>query len=86
MAGSAIERQRLFEAISDLPDEALVELASFLEYLRYKASAQQREENAGADFLAAVAGLGASGEEDVSERDEEILSREVGPIRGWHLS
>jgi hypothetical protein len=39
----------------------------------------------GIEFLYAIAGLGASNEHDVSERDEEILASEVDPIRGWHV-
>ena len=84
MARNTVERQKLLEAVSDLPDEALLELASFLEYLRYKA-AQQREQSNSASFLSAVTGLGNSGQEDVSEWDEEILRREVDPVHGWNL-
>jgi len=80
---STIERQKLLEAVRDLPEEVLVELASFLDYLRYK-SAQRRElDNHSASFLSAVVGLGNSGQQDVSERDEEILRNEIDPIRGW---
>ncbi len=67
MNRTTVERQELIEAVSHLPDEALLELASFLDYLRYK-SAQQKQ-----PILIAVAGLGNSGQEDTSERDEEIL-------------
>jgi len=42
MDRSIIERQSLLEAVKALPDEALVELSNFLDYLRYKA-AHQRE-------------------------------------------
>jgi hypothetical protein len=63
----------------------LLELSSFLDYLRYK-SVQQRQPNRnGASFLRAVAGLGNSGQEDVSERDEEILRKEIDPVYGWNL-
>jgi len=80
---STVERQKLLEVVSDLPEEVLVELASFLDYLRYK-SAQRREiDNHSASFLAAVASLGNSGQQDVSERDEEILRHEIDSIRGW---
>jgi hypothetical protein len=80
---STIERQKLLETVRDLPEEVLVELASFLDYLRYK-SAQRREmNNHSASFLAAVAGLGNSGQQDISERDEEILRNEIDPVRGW---
>jgi hypothetical protein len=39
----------------------------------------------GAEFLLAIAGIGDSEEDDVSERDEEILRAGVDPIRGWRL-
>jgi predicted DNA-binding ribbon-helix-helix protein len=39
----------------------------------------------GASFLLAISGLGSSGEEDVSERDEEVLATEVDSVRGWRL-
>lgn len=85
MDGIIAERQKLIEAISTLPDEALLELASFLDYLRYK-SVQQRESNNNAtSFLLAVAGLGNSGQQDASERDEEILRNEINPVYGWNL-
>jgi hypothetical protein len=85
MDGTTVERQKLIEAVSTLPDEVLFELASFLDYLRYK-SAQQREFNHNAaSFLVAVSGLGSSGQQDVSERDEEILHNEIDPVYGWNL-
>lgn len=80
---STVERQKLLEAVRDLPEEVLVELASFLDYLRYK-SVQRRElDHHSANFLTAVAGLGNSGQQDTSERDEEILRNEIDPVRGW---
>lgn len=83
MDRSTVKRQQLLEAVSALLEEALVELASFLDYLRYK-SAQRREVNShSANFLVAVAGLGNSGQPDVSERDEEILRNEIDPVYGW---
>jgi hypothetical protein len=78
------ERQKLIEAVSALPDEALAELASFVDYLRYK-SAQSPEKKQGSSFLLSIAGLGASGEQDLSERDEEVLHQEIDPIQGWSL-
>jgi hypothetical protein len=80
MDRSIIERQQLLEAVNALPEEALLELASFLDYLRYK-SAQQRElTHNSSNFLVAVAGLGNSGQQDISERDEEILRNEIDPV------
>lgn len=39
----------------------------------------------GRSFLLSVANLGRSQEGDVSERDEEILAREVDPLLGWSI-
>jgi hypothetical protein len=36
-------------------------------------------------FLLAIADLGNSGQGDVSARDEEILEKEIDPLRGWDL-
>ncbi len=44
-----------------------------------------KKKMSGAEFLLAIAGIGTSEEDDVSERDEEILAAEVDPIRGWHV-
>jgi len=83
MDETTVERQKLIDVVSTLPDDALLELASFLDYLRYR-SFQQREPNKGtASFLVAIAGLGNSGQEDVSARDEEILRNEIDPLYGW---
>ncbi|MBW4620725.1 MAG: hypothetical protein KME17_15395 [Cyanosarcina radialis HA8281-LM2] len=85
MDGTTVERQKLIEAVSNLPDEALLELANFLDYLRYKSVQRRKPNNNATSFLLAVAGLGNSGQPDVSERDEEILSHEIEPIYGWNL-
>lgn len=86
MDGTTVEREKLIEVVNTLPDGALLELASFLDYLRYK-SVQQRELNNNdmANFLQAVAGIGDSGQQDISELDENILSNEIDPIYGWNL-
>lgn len=85
MNTSTEERQKLIEAVNALPAEALIELASFIDYLRYK-SVQPSANQSSSAFLLSIAGLGSSQERDVSERDEEILRTEVDPIRGWHHS
>ncbi len=85
MDGTSVERQKLIETVSTLPDEALLELASFLDYLRYKSAQRREPTNNAASFLSAVTGLGNSGQEDISERDEEILRNEIDPAYGWHL-
>ncbi|MBO3459102.1 MAG: hypothetical protein KME33_05785 [Aetokthonos hydrillicola CCALA 1050] len=85
MDRSTIERQQLLEAVNALPDEALWELASFLDYLRYKSAQQTQLPHNSSSFLVAVAGLGNSGQHDISERDEEILRNEIDPVYGWNL-
>ena len=80
-----IERQKVVEAIDELPADALVELSNFIEYLRYKSSVGLRKEklSSNSGFLEAIAGLGDSGVGDISQRDEEILAAEVDPVYGW---
>lgn len=85
MAKSIIERQQLHEAVDNLPDVALAELASFLDYLRYKSRHQQEPTTDSSSFLLAIAGLGDSGQQNGSERDEEILQNEIDPVYGWSL-
>lgn len=85
MDRNTTKRQQLLEAVNDLPEEALVELASFLDYLRYKSTQQKEVSNNSANFLVTVAGLGDSGQQDISERDEEILRNEIDPVYGWNL-
>ena len=46
---------------------------------------QKKKKMSGVEFLKSIAGHGRSNEDDVSERDEEILASEVDPIRGWHV-
>jgi len=83
MDGITVERQELIKAVNTLSDESLLELASFLDYLRYKSAQQKESDGNAANFLVAVAGLGSSGQNDVSDRDEEILGSEVDPVYGW---
>jgi hypothetical protein len=83
MDKSTIERQQLLAAVNALPDEVLLELASFLAYLRYKSISPGEASGQSANFLVSVAGLGHSGQQDVSERDEEILRNEIDPVYGW---
>ena len=86
-----VERQRLIETVSSLPDESLNELAHFLDYLRYKTSRlqksepqeQQQESAAPTNFLSAITGLGTSGQTHISEQDEIILVQEIDSIHGW---
>lgn len=77
-------RQQIIESIKTLPEESLAEINNFVDYLRYKSTEKQPQKPSG-NFLLSVADLGTSGEKDVSERDEEILAKEVDSIRGWSL-
>ncbi len=81
---STLKRQQLIEAINTLPEDSPPELSSFIAYLHYK-SIVPKSEATQANFLLSVAGLGTSGEKDVSERDEAILVSEVDPLYGWSL-
>jgi hypothetical protein len=47
--------------------------------------AQKKKKMSGVEFLLSIAGQGKSGQNDVSERDEEILASEVDPVLGWHV-
>lgn len=83
MSQTTVERQNLIEAVNTLPDEALTELAIFVDYLRYKTVRQQRADSPAQPFLLAIAGLGQSGQTNISDTDEEVLQNEIDPIHGW---
>lgn len=90
MSNTNITHKELVEAIKDLPPDSLFELAAFIEYLHYKTLrkselSEQTTSLKGSSFLLAVAGLGRSGQDDLSEQDEDILASEIDPIRGWGL-
>ncbi|NEP18005.1 MAG: hypothetical protein F6J97_14050 [Leptolyngbya sp. SIO4C1] len=82
MNSPTMERQQLIEAVRNLPDEVLFELASFLDYLRYK-TLQHSDTDGSSDFLSSITGLGHSGQQNIAEQDEEILRAETDPIYGW---
>lgn len=84
MPETTIKRQNLVEAVNALPDDALIELASFLDYLRYKTVQNQDTKPPTQNFLLTVAGLGNSGQTNISDTDEEILQNEIDPIYGWN--
>lgn len=46
MDRTTVERQQILEAVSTLAEEALVELARFLNYLRYKSTQRRKVNNA----------------------------------------
>jgi hypothetical protein len=83
MSKLTIERKNLIEAVNTLPDEMLIELANFVEYLRYKTVQHQPSVTPEPNFLLTIAGIGNSGQVDISDSDEEILRNEIDPIYGW---
>jgi hypothetical protein len=90
MNSSISLRQKLTKTINELPTEVLPELVNFVEYLRFKVNFPQIQHikpqiPSDLPFLQAIAGIGASDEDDISERDEEILAKEIHPIYGWSL-
>lgn len=92
MGTAASIRQQLIKAINELPADALPELANFIEYLRVKINRPglppegETQADSGSAFLLSIAELGVADEDNLSERDEEILAGEIDPIRGWGLS
>jgi len=81
-------RQQLSEAIAELPADMLPELSNFIEYLRFKTATGRvpHEKREGSPFLKSIAGIGVSEEDDISERDEEFLKKEISPVCGWHIN
>ncbi|MEA5514227.1 hypothetical protein [Nodularia sp. UHCC 0506] len=77
MNTGAKKRQKLIEAVNALPDNTLLELASFIDYLHYKSTQQPESDNHKSSFLMSIAGLGTSNETNISERDEEILKTKL---------
>ncbi len=65
-----VQRQQLAEAIATLPDEAVLELAKFLDYLQYKLSSapsapiSQASEWSHVRILANIAALPLEGKKD----------------------
>ncbi len=84
MDALTVSQAQIIESIKKLPEESLGELVTFVEYLRYKAAEKQPSET-GENFLLSIAGIGDSGTNNISDRDEEILANEVHPIHGWSL-
>ena len=84
---SILNRQQIVQTIEKLPSEVLPELASFIDYLQFKTSCKVdvNSQPEGVDFLIKIAGIGESDESDLSQRDEEILSKEINNISGWSI-
>ncbi len=73
------------DAVSLAPIQTVIRREGEITCVR-KVEVQGREPKGNAaNFLVAVAGLGNSGQQDVSERDEEILRNEINPVCGWNL-
>ena len=80
MSKLTIERKNLIEAVNTLPDEMLIELANFVEYLRYKTVQHQPSVTPEPNFLLTISGIGNSGQVDISDSDEEILRNEISAL------
>ena len=86
MDSSTIARRQLIDVINSLPSEVLPELANYLAYIQFKISRPEQTEKSasGSRFLLSISGLGEA-EENLSECDEDILQKEIDPVRGWGL-
>ena len=76
MSSVATKRQQLAESITMLPDEAVLELASFVDYLKYKLSASSSVEHiaqaSSVSILSNIAALPLEGKtDDLSGRDHD---------------
>ncbi len=82
---NTINHQTIIQAVKELPAEALPELAEFINFLESKMNSLQTDgkKKKSSDFLMSIAGLGASDEDDISEKNEDILSREINSVSGW---
>lgn len=82
--GIQILDEKLVEQIERLarqeqcPEEQVIARAMRL----YEKEAQVSRSSS---FLLSIADLGCSGQGDIAERDEEILSSEIDSVRGWTL-
>lgn len=82
----AINQNKLIRAIRGLPKEALPELANFVDFLQFKMNLPKTvEKRKPSEFLLSIADLGTSEENDISERNEEILNREINSLSGWTI-
>jgi hypothetical protein len=83
--GIQILDEKLVEQIERLarqeqcPEEQVVARAMRL----YEKEAQAAHSSS---FLLSIAKLGQSDQGDIAERDEEILTSEIDPMRGWTLT
>jgi hypothetical protein len=92
-------KEKVLEEVARFPEEKLRELYDVIHHLRLGIEADSSPEKhhdasnqecptlskaSSSAFLLSIAGIGTA-EEDLSERDEEILSQEIDPIRGWGL-
>ncbi|NEP13773.1 MAG: hypothetical protein F6K14_26940 [Symploca sp. SIO2C1] len=75
MNGTTVERQALIDVVNALPDRALLELASFLDYLRYKNAASPQGTGDSSDFLLLMADINNSDPFE-SDRTEQHLQRQ----------
>lgn len=83
MNASTLSKRQLIDVINSLPSEVLPELANYLSYIQFKISSPAQAEKPASEssFLLSIAGLGEA-EESLSECDEDILQKEIDPVRG----
>lgn len=76
MNATIYKRQKLSQAIDELPDEVLPELSEFIHYLQFKTAVPDpqkiAEPSPGSAFLLAIAGIGETDETDLVKRDGEV--------------
>ncbi len=94
MQSSANTPEIIYKSIQQLDSESLDELANFVEYLEFKHKSKSKSqsetslqsnqpERSGKKFLQNIAGICTTLEDDISERDEEILTKETHSIYGF---
>ena len=85
MINSTVDREQILTLIHALPDEILAEVANYADYLQSKCITPNQS-NQNTNFLLSIAGLGSSEEKDISDKQEEILTNEINPLKGWNLN
>jgi hypothetical protein len=88
-AGLSIEEWLLTSAqtrsLPDHPSQNETQFQEQRQQLLQYAGVLSLKRSADSDFLMTIAGLGSSDQQDIAERDEEILRDEIHPIYGWNL-
>lgn len=84
LAVSAIEQHLILVTLDSHLSDVAKDHGCQVVYLEGQAEPKQAATpNQPSTFLASIAGLGDSGQVDISEHDEDILKHEIDPIHGW---